>query len=174
MNNLKLIREIYGVTQDEISTAINVNRATISTWENSDDKRASNANLEKLSLYYGIGPEYFYEQPLDETARGMLIESAKRQKELESKNDSHHNKAEEFHQLLSSISFDEAIQEYMIAMKLFLTTLDEGSLEQLETALVINKKMGKRLETEIEVKKKEQADNEESLSSLLDSLTTKE
>lgn len=174
MNNLKLIREIYGVTQDEISTAINVNRATISTWENSDDKRASNANLEKLSLYYGICPEYFYEQPLDETARGMLIESAKRQKELESKNDSHHNKAEEFHQLLSSISFDEAIQEYMIAMKLFLTTLDEGSLEQLETALVINKKMGKRLETEIEVKKKEQADNEESLSSLLDSLTTKE
>lgn len=174
MNNLKLIREIYGVTQDEISTAINVNRATISTWENSDDKRASNANLEKLSLYYGIGPEYFYEQPLDETARGMLIESAKRQKELESKNDSHHNKAEEFHQLLSSISFDEAIQEYMIAMKLFLTTLDEGSLEQLETALVINKKMGKRLETEIEVKKKEQADNEESLSNLLDSLTTKE
>lgn len=174
MNNLKLIREIYGVTQDEISTAINVNRATISTWENSDDKRASNANLEKLSLYYGIGPEYFYEQPLDETARGMLIESAKRQKELESKNDSHHNKAEEFHQLLSSISFDEAIQEYMIAMKLFLTTLDEGSLEQLETALIINKKMGKRLETEIEVKKKEQADNEESLSSLLDSLTTKE
>ena len=55
MNNLKLIREIYGVTQDEISTAINVNRATISTWENSDDKKASNANLEKLSLYYGIG-----------------------------------------------------------------------------------------------------------------------
>lgn len=174
MNNLKLIREIYGVTQDEISTAINVNRATISTWENSDVKRASNANLEKLSLYYGIGPEYFYAQPLDETAREMLIESAKRQKELEEKEDSHHNKAEEFHQLLSNISFDKAIQEYMIAMKLFLTTLDEGSLEQLETALVINKKMGKRLETEIEFKKQEQADNEESLSSLLDSLTTKE
>lgn len=174
MNNLKLIREIYGVTQDEISTAINVNRATISTWENSDDKRASNANLEKLSLYYGIGPEYFYEQQLDETAREILIQSSKRQKELESKNGSYHNKAEEFHQLLSNINFDEAIQEYMIAMKLFLTTLDEGSLEQLETALVINKKMGKRLETEIEFKKKEQADNEESLSSLLDSLTTKE
>lgn len=56
-------------------------------------------------------------------------------------------------------------------MKIFLTNLDEGSLEQLETALVINKKMGKRLETEIEFKKKEQADDEESLSGLLDSLT---
>lgn len=67
--------------------------------------------MEKLSLYYGIGPEYFYEQPLDETAREMLIESAKRQKELEAKEDSHHNKAEEFHQLLSNISFDKAIQE---------------------------------------------------------------
>lgn len=174
MNNLKLIREIYGITQDEISTAINVNRATISTWENSDDKRASHANLEKLSLFYGIGPEYFYEQQLDDAARDMLTQSAKRQKELESKNDSHHNKAEEFHQLLSSISFEEAIKEYMIAMKLFLTTLDEGSLNQLQQALVINKKMGKRLETEIEVKKKEQENNEESLSSLLESLTTSE
>lgn len=59
MNNLKLIREIYGATQDEIATAININRATISTWENSDDKRASNTSLEKLSLFYGIGPDFF-------------------------------------------------------------------------------------------------------------------
>lgn len=171
MNNLKLIREIYGATQDEISTAINVNRTTVSTWENSDDKKASNANLEKMSLFYGIGPEYFYEQPLDEIARGMLIDNSKRQKELESKKDSHHNKAEEFSQMLSNISFDDAIQQYMFAMKLFLTTIDEGSLDKLETALKINQKMGKRLETEVELKKQEQENNEESLSDLLDSLT---
>lgn len=174
MNNLKLIREIYGATQDEISTAIDVNRATISTWENSDEKRASNANLEKLSLFYGIGPEYFYEQPLDENAREILLNSAKRQKELEAKKDSNHNKAEEFHQLLSNISFDDAIREYMVSMKIFLTTLDEGSLDKLEMALQINQKMGKRLETEIELKKKEQANDEKSLSDLLDSFTTEE
>lgn len=171
MNNLKLIREIYGATQDEISTAINVNRATISIWENSDEKRASNANLEKMSLFFGIGPEYFYEQKLDEAARELLINSAKRQKELESKG-FHHNKAEEFHQLLLNISFDDAIKEYMLAMKLFLTTLDEGSLDKLETALQINQKMGKRLETEIELKKKEKENHEASLSDLLDSFTT--
>lgn len=172
MNNLKLIREIYGATQDEISTAINVNRATISIWENNDEKRASNSYLEKLSLFYGIGPEYFYEQPLDDIAREMLTSNAKRQKELEAQNNSKHNKAEEFHQLLSSISFDTAIKEYMIAMKIFLATLDEGSLDKLQTALKINQKMGKRLETEIELKKKEQVNNEESLSDLLDSFTS--
>ncbi|MBO5337512.1 MAG: helix-turn-helix transcriptional regulator [Lachnospiraceae bacterium] len=174
MNNLKLIREIYGATQDEIATAINVNRATISIWENNDEKRASNTSLEKLSLFYGIGPEFFYEQPVDDTARQILTNSAKRQKELEAKNDSHRNKAEEFHQLLSTISFDAAIKDYMVAMKIFLTTLDEGSLEKLETALKINQKMGKRLEAEIELKKKEQVDNEESLTDLLDSFTTEE
>lgn len=174
MNNLKSIREIYGITQDEIATAINVNRATISTWENSEEKRASNANLEKLSLFYGIGPEYFYEQILDDTARGMLIDNARRQRELESQKDTRHNKAEEFHQLLSHISFDEAIRDYMMAMKIFLTTLDEGSLDKLETALKINQKMGKRLETEIELKKKEQVANEESLSDLIDSFTIEE
>lgn len=31
MNNLRIIREIYGITQDEIAKAININRATIST-----------------------------------------------------------------------------------------------------------------------------------------------
>ncbi len=171
MNNLKLIREIYGATQDEISTAINVNRATISIWENSEDKKASHAILEKMSLFYGIGPEFFYEQPLDDTAREMLRDNAKRQKELEAKKDSSHSKAEELRQLLSNISFDDAITQYMLAMKLFLTTLDEGPLSKLETALKINQKMGKRLETEIELKKSEQANNEESLSDLLDSLT---
>ena len=38
MNNLRNIREIYGITQDEIAKAINVNRATISNWENQEKK----------------------------------------------------------------------------------------------------------------------------------------
>ena len=83
MNNLKNIREIYGITQDEIAKAINVNRATISNWENQEDKKASNSSLEKLSLFYGIGPEFFYEEELNDTVREMLIQNAKRQKQIE-------------------------------------------------------------------------------------------
>ena len=70
MNNLKNIREIYGITQEEIAKAINVNRATISNWENQEDKKASSASLEKLSLFYGIGPEFFYDEALN-TKEGL-------------------------------------------------------------------------------------------------------
>ena len=83
MNNLKNIREIYGITQDEIAKAINVNRATISNWENQEDRKASNSSLEKLSLFYGIGPEFFYEEELNDTVRQMLVNNAKRQRSEE-------------------------------------------------------------------------------------------
>ena len=33
MNNLKLIREIYGATQEQIAEAIGVNRVTVANWE---------------------------------------------------------------------------------------------------------------------------------------------
>jgi len=54
MNNLKNIREIYGITQEEIAKAINVNRATISNWENQEDKKASSASLEELVLSFSM------------------------------------------------------------------------------------------------------------------------
>lgn len=40
MNNLRIIREIYGITQNEIAKAININRTTISTWENQAEKKS--------------------------------------------------------------------------------------------------------------------------------------
>ena len=83
MNNLKNIREIYGITQEEIAKAINVNRATISNWENQEDKKASSASLEKLSLFYGIGPEFFYDEALNDTVREMLVQNSKHQREIE-------------------------------------------------------------------------------------------
>ena len=170
MNNLKNIREIYGITQDEIAKAINVNRATISTWENQEDKKASNTNLEKLSLFYGIGPEFFYDEPLNDTIKEMLIKNAKHQKEIEN-NNGQHTKADDFSNLFSSITFDKAIRKYMTATKLLLATADEGSLDKLETALKINKKMGARLESIVNIRKTENANAEESLSDLIDSLS---
>lgn len=170
MNNLRQIRELYGATQDEIATVVNVNRVTISNWENSTDKKISNSNMEKLSLYYGIGPEFFYDEPLNDKVREMLIDSAKRQKELEETSDTPLHKADEFRKVFSSITFDDAVEQYMLAMKLFMTTVDNGSLDKLEIALKINKKMGARLENAIELRKKEQSSNEESLFDLLESL----
>ena len=170
MNNLRLIRELYGITQEEIAVAINVNRATISVWENSEVKRASDATLEKLSLYYGIGPEYFYECQVDNPIRQMLVDNSKRQKEVEAKTDAYRNKAEEFRQMLSSTNFDEAIRQYMFAMKLFMTTLDEGSIEKLETALKINEKMGMRLRNQIEMRRREEDSEGETWLDLLEKL----
>ena len=172
MNNLKLIREIYGATQDEIAKAINVNRATISNWENQENKRASISNLEKLSLFYGIGPEFFYDETLNDIVREMLIKTSKHQKELENTRQNDATKADDFHNLFSSITFDKAIQDYMVATKLLLATADNGSLDKLETALKINQKMGLRLENVVNIRKTENANNEESLSDLIDSLSS--
>ena len=171
MNNLKNIREIYGITQEEIAKAINVNRATISNWENQEDKKASSASLEKLSLCYGIGPEFFYDEALNDTVREMLVQNSKHQREIEKVSNGEHAKAEDFHNLFSSLTFDKAVQKYMTATKLLLATADEGSLEKLETALKINKKMGARLESIVKIRKAENANNEESLSDLIESLS---
>ena len=44
--------------------------------------KASSSKLEKLSIFYGIGPECFYELPdIDDIRKNMLIESAKKEKE---------------------------------------------------------------------------------------------
>lgn len=170
MNNLKIIREIYGITQEDIAKAININRATISNWENSKTRQASNSSLEKLSLFYGIGPEYFYEKEIDEKIRMMLINNAKRQKEIEETN-GQSSKTEMFSKIFSSITFDEAVEQYMISMKMMLATADSGTVNKLETALLINKKMGKRLESMLEIRRQEDKEEEVPLSELLDSLS---
>ena len=82
-----------------------------------------------------------------------------------------HAKAEDFHNLFCSLTFDKAVQKYMVATKLLLATADEGSLEKLETALKINKKMGARIESIVKIRKAENANNEESLSDLIESLS---
>ena len=91
-------------------------------------------------------------------------------KEIEKDSNGEQAKAEDFHNLFSSLTFDKAIQQYMTATKLLLATADEGSLEKLETALKINKKVGARLESIVNIRKTENANNEETLSDLIDSL----
>ena len=84
MNNLKQIRELYGATQEQIAQAINVNRVTVANWENGTSV-ASSSNQEKLSMYYNIGPEYFYEKELDEVAKKNVTDASARAHELTEK-----------------------------------------------------------------------------------------
>lgn len=170
-NNFKKIREIYGVTQDELAKAIGVNRTTISQWENGSIK-ASNSNLEKLSLFFGIGPESFYEMPeIDEERRSILISTSRKQKELQSLSGNERNKAEEFNQMFDSISFIQARRQFMIAMKLLLATADSASLNDLELAYEIDQKMSKRLKAIIDIRKNEEDSDGDTLFDLIDKLS---
>ena len=80
-NNLKEIRELYGATQEQVATAINVNRVTVANWE-IGNSIASSSNQEKLSLYYGIGPEYFYKKELNDVARQLISEASAKAREV--------------------------------------------------------------------------------------------
>ena len=138
--------------------------------------KASSSRLEKLSIFYGIGPECFYELPdIDDIRKNMLIESAKKEKEVRESSENKRNKVDEFAQMLQSLSFNEARARFMLAMKLLLSTADDGKLDELELAYEINQKMAKRLEAIISIRKDEEKakkeKNEDTLYDLLDSFS---
>lgn len=166
MNNLKQIREVYGATQEQIAEALDVNRVTVANWE-SGNSTASSGNREKLSIYYGIGPEYFYEKELDDIAKQMIINTAEKAKSVAEQYSGKLNKEDDFHRMFESLTFQEAMSRYMFSMKMLLATADSGELEKLKTASLINKKMGKRLEAIIELREKEATSDEPSLFTLL-------
>ena len=167
MNNLKQIRELYGATQEQIAQAINVNRVTVANWENGTFV-ASSSNQEKLSIYYGIGPEYFYEKELDEEAKKIVIGTSARAQELSEKSEGKRVKEHDFHQLFESITFQQAMEQYMFSMKMLLATADSGELDKLKTAALINKKMGARLAAIIDLREKEEDSDEPSLFDLIE------
>lgn len=166
MNNFKQIRELYGATQEQIASAINVNRVTVANWE-SGSSVASNSNRERLSIYYGIGPEYFYEKELDEIARQNLLNTAAKAREIVAKSEGKKSKEEDFSQIFENLTFQEAMSRYMFSMKLLLATADSGELSKLKTAFLINKKMGDRLDAIIKLREAEVDAGEPSLFDLL-------
>lgn len=173
-NNLKLIRELYCATQDEIAKALNVNRATVSQWETGAIK-ASNANLEKLSIFYGIGPESFYELPeIDDIRKELILASAKKAKEVVAKS-KERDKASDLNNLFENTSFVEARKNFMFAMKVLLATADQGKLDDLKLSYEINKKMSTRLEAIIKIREEEELEkrekNKDTLYDLLDALS---
>ncbi len=177
MNNLKKIREIYGATQEHVANALGVNRVTIANWENGSSL-ASATNREKLSIFYGIGPEFFYDKALDAIAESLIISAGKKEKSVTEKSGGKRNKAEDFNRLFSQTSFDEAIRSYMFAMKMLLATADNGKLEELEKAQLISTKMDARLKAIIKVRRSEEEhkinSDEPTLHELLNSFSENE
>lgn len=174
INNMKKIREIYGATQDEIAKVAGVNRSTVSQWE-TGATRASNSKLEKLSIFYGIGPESFYElEELDEIRCKMLIDSANKEKQVKLESERPRDKAEELADMLEKMPFKKVMSRYMFAMKMLLATADHGELNDLKVAFEINQKMGRRLEAIISIREEEEIakkeNDEDTLFDLLDSL----
>lgn len=167
MNNLKQIRELYGATQEQIAQAINVNRVTVANWE-SGTSVASSSNQEKLSIYYGIGPEYFYEKELDDEAKQLVINTSARAQELTEKSEGRRVKEQDFHKMFESITFKRSMEQYMFSMKMLLATADSGELDKLKTAALINKKMGARLEAIIHIREQEANSGEPSLYDLIE------
>ena len=167
MNNLKQIRELYGATQEQIAQAINVNRVTVTNWENGTSV-ASSSNQEKLSIYYGIGPEYFYEKELDEVAKKMVIDTSTRAQELTRNSQGKRVKEQDFHKIFESVTFKQAMAQYMFSMKMLLATADSGELDKLKTAALINRKMGVRLDAIIDLREQEEGSGEPSLFDLIE------
>lgn len=171
-NNLKQIRELYGATQDEVAKVAGVTRSTVSLWETGTSK-ASNAKLEKLSLFYGIGPESFYElESLEEERIKLLLQTAENAKKIATLDDSH-NKADDFAEMLEKITFKTAMNRFTLSMKLLLAKSDHGSINDLKLAQQINEKMALRLTAMIEIRENEERQKQEkndlTLFDLLDS-----
>lgn len=170
INNLKQIREIYGATQEQIAHALSVNRVTVANWENGSTV-ASSANREKMSMYYGIGPEFFYEQELTDQVKHMIRKTAEKEYAIVSQSNGKENKPEDFHKLFESVSFDRIMRDYMLTMKMLLAKVDDANLDTLRTALVINQKMGRRLAAIVSVREEEDHNGDASLEDLMNSIS---
>lgn len=155
INNIKLIRETYGATQEQIARALSVNRVTVANWENGSSKPSS-ANREKMSLYYGIGPEFFYERELTDDAKALIVDMANRERAVVAESNGSANKQDDFSTAFAEITFDQVMENYMITTKILLAKADDADLETLRTAVELHKKMGRRLEAYLMIREDEE------------------
>jgi transcriptional regulator with XRE-family HTH domain len=156
--NLKRMREIYGATQDEIAEALNVSRVSVSNWENGVGGMISRSNLEKLCNLYGLEVDYFFDRELDEHATDTIIENKnvqllptpveKPQRTFPPIHKNNETKKEEaFQSLLKKYTFQDAMTNYLSAVKLIIGLSIDCSEEEAELALQIEEQMGRRLRT---------------------------
>jgi hypothetical protein len=121
-------------------------------------------------MYYGIGPEFFYEQELTDEVRQLLKRTAEKERAVVSQSEGHKNKQEDFQKMFRELTFDRVMKDYMMTMKMLLAKADEADLDKLRTALTINKKMGNRLESIIKLREEEDEADGMSLFDLMERL----
>lgn len=172
MNNIKLIREIAGVSQEEIAKVLGCNRVTISNWEN-DNSKPSLANREKMSIYFGVGPEYFYDKEIGDMEKRMIIDVADRKRNAQ--NATLVEPSEKFGQMMDSVTFSEALQQYASFFKVMLAKAEDVDLETLELAYQVSLKLGNRLGALVEIRKQEEdeVNGSGSLKEILDNISTR-
>ena len=120
-----------------------------------------------MSMYYGIGPEFFYEKELTDDVKQMIVMTAQKEKIVISQSNGHKNKQDDFHEMFDTVSFDRVMRDYMLSMKMLLAKADDADLDKLRTALTINQKMGRRLEAIVHVREEEERIGSPSLTDLL-------
>ena len=150
INNLRLIRELYGATQEQVARALSVNRMTVANWENGNSV-ASAANREKLSMF-------IYDKALSEDAKKVILSAAKYSREVTDKDGDELSKEEVLSKAFESVTFSNALNQYIVAMKMMLATADQESITTLENALQIYEKMGNRLKLIVKLRYDESKD----------------
>ena len=108
MNNLKIIRKLYGATQDEVALSIGVSRVTIAKWEG-EFSSPTDAHLKKMAVFYGIDAPYFFEQPIDDETRRTLKENGQAAREERRRDGRKRRDIDDLAVLMAPVTFDDAM-----------------------------------------------------------------
>lgn len=102
--------------------------------------KASTTNLEKLSIFYGVGADASYDiDEINEERRLLIMDTAKIAKEIELKSKGQRNKVNDFKEMFENISFEETRSKFMFAMKMLLASANHAeTAEDFKIAYDIN------------------------------------
>ena len=108
---------------------------------------------------------------MSEEAKQQIQRTAERERAVVTQSEGQKNKQEDFQKMFRKLTFDKVMQDYMMTMKMLLAKADEADLDKLRTALTINQKMGKRLQSIINLREEEDRDGDLSLFDLMERIS---
>lgn len=149
MNNLKVIRHAFGATQDEVAYAIGVTRVTIAKWEG-EFSRPTSGNLKKMAIFYGIDSDYFYERPVDARIKLLLAGNGEKLRATQRADAAKQREIDELAVLMAPVTFDDAMGQYQLALKLLTAHAVEGTIGDLRTICDLHDRMGNVLHNMLE------------------------